>query len=349
MTDDSTLYLLAETLDELEHARIATNNRLDALTRTGPDKNGTEVVGLPDTHPSVVITAEVLANLQRLEHEATLNLQRAVRKHPLGGWIRGTIGVGEKQGARLLAAIGDPYWNTLHDRPRTVSELWAYCGLHVLRTGGHSAPDSQSRSVAGAAQAPASQVPSETHGANAGGPTLPGDQGAADAQWVSIAGSKTATDHALRDTQDTNVGGVDSGDPSQAMDGTQSASAGVAAKRRKGQKANWSNTAKMRAYLIAESCQIQRRSPYREVYDKGRAKYLLSTHAWPCAQCGPAGKPAQVGSELSAGHQHARALRLVAKAVLKDLWIAAREHHTQEQPPSPSSSTPPIVRSAGAA
>jgi hypothetical protein len=58
-----------------------------------------------------------------------------MRQNPLGPWVKAQRGVGEKQAARLIATIGDPYWNTLHDRPRTVSELWAYAGLHVLTDG----------------------------------------------------------------------------------------------------------------------------------------------------------------------------------------------------------------------
>jgi len=47
---------------------------------------------------------------------------------------------------------------------------------------------------------------------------------------------------------------------------------------------------------------------YRGIYDQGRARY--ATRDW------------------TAGHQHAAALRLVAKAILKDLWIAGVEHLT---------------------
>lgn len=48
----------------------------------------------------------------------------------------------------------------------------------------------------------------------------------------------------------------------------------------------------------------QRHSPYRAVYDAGRSKY---------AAC-----------EITDLHKHNRALRLVAKAILRDLWIEAR-------------------------
>lgn len=104
--------------------------------------------------------------------------------------------------------------------------------------------------------------------------------------------------------------------------------------RRRGERANWNATLKMRAYLIAESCMKQKASPYRAVYDEGRAKYADSVHASECKRCGPSGKPAQEGSPLSDGHKHARALRLVAKTFLRDLWEEARRVHMHDDPHS---------------
>lgn len=202
---DPLLVLLADVLDDMERTRIANENRLRALTSAEH--------GLTDADPRVATLAGMVGTLAQLEHQATLELQRAVRKHPLGPWIKQTVGIGEKQGARLLAAIGDPYWNDLHDRPRLVSELWSYCGL--------------------------------------------GDA--------------------------------------------------AVQKRRKGVKSNWSTTAKTRSYLIAESCIKQRNSPYRAVYDTGRVRYS---------------DPA-----VSLGHQHNKAMRLVMKEILKDLWRASRALH----------------------
>lgn len=245
------LTLLADMLDDLERTRIANENRLRQLTRDQDDSDGiNRGFGLTLDHPLVAQVAALVTELGAMEHQATLMLQRAVRKHPLGPWVKRTVGVGEKQGARLLATVGDPYWNTLYDRPRLVSELWAYCGYHVLPAGSDN-------------------------------------QGVFDTQPY----------------------------------------VGIAASRSKGQKANWSATAKMRAFLVAESCIKHARSPYREVYDKGRAKYLLAQHATACRRCGPKGKPALPGSELSDGHKHARALRLVAKEVLKDLWLESKALH----------------------
>lgn len=100
--------------------------------------------------------------------------------------------------------------------------------------------------------------------------------------------------------------------------------AGIAPTRRRGERANWNATARMRAYLVATSCIKQMGSHYREVYDKARAKYADATHKFDCIRCGPSGNPAKAGSELSDGHKHARAIRKVMKAILKDLWIEAK-------------------------
>jgi hypothetical protein len=104
-------------------------------------------------------------------------------------------------------------------------------------------------------------------------------------------------------------------------------------RRRKGEQANWNAKARMRTYLIAESCMKSPTSPYRKVYEEGRVKYAEAKHQSPCAQCGQKGKPAPVDSDLRDGHKHARALRLVSKAVLKDLWIAAGQSDLEVQPP----------------
>lgn len=264
------LALLADVLDDLERTRIANENRLRQLTRTEADSDGEERgFGLTLDQPQVAALANVVDALGKLEHQSTLNLQRAVRKHPLGPWVKATVGVGEKQGARLLAAIGDPYWNTLYDRPRLVSELWAYCGLHVH----------------------------------------------------PVAQKVLESQHLCDD------GAIKQGDPGHAPPEAQGRPAGVAPTRARGQRANWSTTAKTRAYLIAESCIKQAHSPYRAVYDDGRTKYADAVHAAPCRRCGPSGKPADTGTPLSAGHQHARAMRLVMKAILRDLWTESKRIH----------------------
>jgi len=233
---DGYLCLLSDSLDDVEGLRIATENRVRALTRNEADSDG-EIrgLGLDARSPEVATAIAMLDTMKSLEREATKALQREVRKSPLYGWVKRSRGIGEKQAARLLAVIGDPYWNDLHDRPRTVSELWAYAGYSVI--------------------------------------------------------------------------------------------SGSAQRRHKGVKSNWNDKAKSRAFLMAQSCVKAASGHYREVYDDARAQYSEALHPSDCARCGPAGEPALAGSPLSLGHQHARALRRVAKEILRDLWLEARAAH----------------------
>lgn len=263
------LTVLSDALDDLERTRIANENRLRQLTRTEADADGEERgFGLPLDHPQVARLSDIVSSMKSLEHEATLNLQKAMRTHPLGPWVRRTIGVGEKQGARLISVIRDPYWNDLYDRPRLVSELWAYCGLHVL----------------------------------------------------PVAQATTGTQTALGD-------GVKPGDADHPTGEIPIAPVGVAPYRQRGVKANWSQDAKMRVYLVAASCIKQATSPYRPIYDEARLKYETSVHQVACKRCGPSGHPAVPGSPLSKGHQHARAMRLVMKTILRDLWLESKALH----------------------
>lgn len=306
---DPALCLAADILDDLEKVRTANENRLRQLTRGGvdderirsgkvasvadlpPDKDG-ELRGfsLDERHRDVARLAAMVEALKRIEHDATLQLQRQLRRHPLHGWVKAQRGVGEKQAARLLAAIGDPYVNSAKGEPRTVSALWAYAGLHVL---------------------PASQYRRDVQGETAGRAQLPADR-----TWT--------------DTHPFGVGGG-GGDPGRSTCDTQSNTAGVAPKRQRGQRTNWSTTAKTRAYLIATSCLKQLVkpcqaagsegqwravhhagcvcSPYRVVYDRRRA-HTATTHP-----------------DWSDGHSHQDALRVASKAILRDLWREAKEIH----------------------
>lgn len=260
---DPLLALAAAVLDDAERTKTANNNRLRQLTRTTIDSDGEERgFGMKEDHPVVKQLAALVAALDQIDHDATLNLGRMMRQHPLWPWCKAHRGIGEKQGARLLAAIRDPYWHneTVNkdgsirhpEGPRTVSELWSFCGL------------------------------------------APKD--------------------------------------------------GVAIRRTKGVKSNWSANAKMRAYLVAESCSKQLTRPckeagehlsdcecghFRRVYEDRKSHTEGRVHIAACAQCGPAGKPAQPGSPWSDGHRHADALRIVSKTLLKGLWLEARRIHEE--------------------
>lgn len=254
----------ADTLDDIERLRIASENRLRQFTRDPgeADKDGKRRgYGWDLRSPAVVAQATLIATMKCdsevivrfcpvlgktpkrkgccLEHDAERNLARALRAHPLGPWVKAQKGIGEKQGARLIAVLGDPYMRPallLPDgsqdpaRPRTVSELWAYCGLK----------------------------------------------------------------------------------PGQ--------------KRKRGERANWSAAAKMRAWNVAGS---MLKAGNRGVYDKRKAHTEGRVHAAECVRCGPSGKPAQPGSAWSDGHRHADALRVVSKEILKDIWREARRIHLE--------------------
>lgn len=129
---DPTLYTIAQWLDDVENLRKAQNNRLRILVTDEPDSDGIHRgFGYDETHPVVSTMSATIGQLDQIEHAAILELNRAMRKHPLNEWRKGQKGIGEKQLARLLAAIGDPYIREDTGEPRTVSQLWAYCGLHV--------------------------------------------------------------------------------------------------------------------------------------------------------------------------------------------------------------------------
>lgn len=81
---------------------------------------------------------------------------------------------------------------------------------------------------------------------------------------------------------------------------------------------------KMLVHLNAEACMKQPAgNRYRDVYDTRRAITADRAHSAPCVRCGPSGKPAAEGTPWSKGHQHADALRIVGKELLRDLWKAA--------------------------
>lgn len=224
----------AETLNDFEALRIATENRIRQLTRAEVDADGV-IRGfmLPEDHPLVARQLIALDGIKQLEHDAELTLKRQLRQTPLGAWVKAQPGIGEKQGARLLASIGDPAWNSLHDRPRTLAELRSFCGLR----------------------------------------------------------------------------------------------GGTTTQRQRGVQVNWSPEAKTRLWLVAESCMKQKSSGsvYRAAYDAAREKYADAVHDSECRRCGPSGKPAQPGSPLSAGHIHARGLRMVMVTILRELHAASTE------------------------
>ena len=133
----------------------------------------------------------------------------------------------------------------------------------------------------------------------------------------------------IRDTiaQKTNGGDGDTGAQDVAEKSHEYPGAGIAPTQQRGEKGNWNTTARTRLWLIADKCIQITTSPYRPLYDTGRTKYTDAIHPSPCKRCGPKNNPAETGTPLSLGHQHARARRLIMKAILKDLWTEAKQLH----------------------
>lgn len=126
---DPMLALWADVLDDAEATRIANENRLRQLTRSESDSDGEERgFGLSPDAPAVQRLTKIIESFYAIEKQATHELEKLLRDHPLGPWVKAQRGVGDKQAARLLAVIGDPYIYPETGEPRTVSQLRAYCG-----------------------------------------------------------------------------------------------------------------------------------------------------------------------------------------------------------------------------
>jgi hypothetical protein len=103
---------------------------------------------------------------------------------------------------------------------------------------------------------------------------------------------------------------------------------------------NWKP--KMILRLLAESCVKQPGTRYDRVYRAAREEYAGRVHAGPCPQCKGS---SEAGQPWRDGHQHAAALRRVAKEILRDLWEAGRAAHIQAPASSQcrSDAQPPVA------
>ncbi len=136
------LRFYGDTLTSLERQRIQTSNRRSILLRSEPDADGVmRGFGVAPDSPDALAMDDIVDELGYMERQAERFLVAHLRRHPLAPWLKAQRGLAEKQAARLLAVIGDPYIRTAMvdddgqeitpEGPRTVSALWAYCGLHV--------------------------------------------------------------------------------------------------------------------------------------------------------------------------------------------------------------------------
>lgn len=286
------LLTLADTLDDLEEVRIKAENRYRALTTelAVGERGGSFGKGLPEDVPTVVVAAGLRDGLRDLEERARRELRRAFRAHPYYPWAQRTQGVGDVQGARLLAALGDPWWNDRDQRPRRgLRELRAYCGYDVRLL---------------------DQSPSESHVSSTEQAGPGGTDQMTNANQAGIVGVARTPTRGQRLTWNPTV-------KKRLWLVAESAV-------KTGVRRNGSDDSAGYDWAGREG-----RTPYGRLYLEGRAYYAGAVHEVACRRCGPSGHPAPVGSELAPGHQHARALRwVVNKGLLTDLWAEARRLHS---------------------
>lgn len=135
----------ANTVDDLENVRKGNNSRILHLTTITPDKDGVlRGLRLPEDHEDVLVLKVMNDNIQQLENQAIRHLEKLMRSHPLGPWAKQQKGVGDKQIARFLATVHDPYIRqaviyedgTIEpERVRTLPEFRSYCGYALTPDG----------------------------------------------------------------------------------------------------------------------------------------------------------------------------------------------------------------------
>lgn len=139
---DYELSILATLVHDIEKTRKATRNRLQWLTEnkqaTEPKTNDLVYLdngepkmwglGLPDDHGAVIATQTFFDELGKVESDVVKKLEKRMKAHPLGPFVKRHNGLGNKTVARLLAAVGDPAYNSFTGEPRMLSQLWQYAG-----------------------------------------------------------------------------------------------------------------------------------------------------------------------------------------------------------------------------
>jgi len=299
---DALLGILADKLDDLERVRIANENRLRSLR---------QVKQLAGTDAEAELSALTEA-LVALEAQATKSLEKAMRNHPLGPWVERTVGLGKKQTARLLAAIGDPLSKPVRDEegellgwePRTIAELRSYCGLgdaasQKRRKGEQSnwSNTAKTRAILCAMSCIKWTGEAAKGDSNSHKPTQPRST-TADPNSNGGSRGEAAGGHSRSITKTR---------PRPAIGRTNSIQDSP-----EGEAAEHESTSKEHA---------RPRSPYRDVYDAAKAKWAER--------------------DASDGHKHMHALRVTAKAILKDIWIETERERVRAGGGSRSKMTAP--------
>lgn len=298
------LRLVSDSLDDIEELRIAVNNRYKQAT--GDQKKKDEdapdsTLNLSEDDPLVRMLKDSLDHLKKADKDNTKELCRQIENTIFGPWLAEQPGLGAKSLARLLGPLGDPYLRTVIDYAEDDTEREKPLGEHheprTLR---------QLWSYAGLATDEQGQAKRRT-------------KGMSQAESFSL-GNPVLRKRAYVISETLQKNGVNKNDELIAEEKALE----EAKERARAEKKPLPKTP-------TGPYDLERRyssTSHGKVYLDRRAQTAERRHGAPCVRCGPSGSPAQPGSLWSNGHQHADALRMVSKQILKELWLLAREHHT---------------------
>jgi hypothetical protein len=231
--------------------------------------------------------AAISEPLEHAEHLAELELVRAWRKHPLAPWAKGQRGVGEKSIARLIAEIGDPLIGSVgHWETSNGQRTDETQQSYADDPGDHGTHDIHNGDVA-----------DTENGANPSAPPM--SSAPRSRTWVIDSYYERTV------SQLWQFSGV--GDPARSKIPKGAVQADLMARGKP--------RAKKQLWLIAGS---MLKAGNRDVYDARRLVTAERVHLKPCPQC-----HAKTGEPWKPGHQHADALRIVAKRFLQDMFVAA--------------------------
>lgn len=293
------LRVMANTYESLQHTRIANSNRI----------HGAPV--------EIAAFDPILAATLHVEKLAEKQMRAAFRKAApeLHQWSKETVGLGPSL-ARLVGAIGDPliahpyYWEDDEDRVPDHHECGATCGRgrHLVSLPSYRRTPRQLLTYCGLGDA----ENKKRKGMSQDEALLLGKQTAKKAAW-NLAQACIKTGKAP--TADTTAEGVSapsptSDEPTPVALSRRSFGSSTSDHQPMASSTAESSTAGGHLLddepILASSAKVssaRRRSPYRDVYDDGRARY--ANRDWPPIR------------------QKKAAERLVMKAILIDLWRVA--------------------------
>lgn len=259
------------------------NNQWKAIGRD-PWMPQTLTVGDDWEWDVLAVLPDVLRQLKKCENLHIRELTQLMRASPWVGWIDAHPGIGEKGLGKVLSSIGDPSWHSVHDRPRTLYELNALCGLHVVRPDQVDLESYPAGVGAAFSGGDTSQCPRDSRHGRAGvAPRKRAEN--KDGRWNHRVRSIlwTMADSAIRN----------------GSEGSYQSVYGAAKEH------------------YADSVHHGQCVGKWIVLRTGERRLSF-------CKTGADGGRAQAGDMLGAGHQHARALRKVMKTILEDVWVEAR-------------------------